>query len=271
MGGQSIFSIGSGDWLAAREGSPLATGVLRKALAASSTSRDRALRSWALALALRNQKSLPEALETADVLGRESPDSRSFSTLRLGVLGEMRRWADVSREAGARPANHPDDGYALHIAATAPSSAGDFDAADAFLRKEAAAPGSEAIALNSLVWNALCRGRVADDAIAAAQRAADLSRQQNAAVLNTLAALFAAAAKTSEARQILGKMILRKDQDELEAADWLVVALIAESDGLQPAALRAYARIASAPAELPTSVSAVARKREAALKEPARR
>jgi hypothetical protein len=44
---------------------------------------------------------------------------------------------------------------------------------------------------------------VADDAIAAAQRPADLSRQQNAAVLNTLAALFAAAGKTSEARQIL--------------------------------------------------------------------
>ena len=95
--------------------------------------------------------------------------------------------------------------------------------------------------MNDRAWAAVVSGNVnqqaLDDALAAVKR----TKQENAACLYTLAAVYAELGKTSEALENLRRTVEMRGERS-EEADWYVLGRIAEHYGLDEVAAGCIAR-----------------------------
>ena len=105
-------------------------------------------------------------------------------------------------------------------------------------------PGGE---WNSAAWAAVASGNVnqqgLDDALSAVKR----TKQENAAFLRTLAAVYAELGKTSEALENLRRAV-EVGGERPEDADWYVLGRIAERYGLDEIAAELYRKVPAKPA-----------------------
>ncbi len=99
---------------------------------------------------------------------------------------------------------------------------------------------------NETAWITLFLGKDLDRAIDDARRATSDESRPNAAMLHTLAALYAESGKSVEARQALLKSMDARRQDDPQSADWFVLGRIAETYGVRDAAISAYKRVEKA-------------------------
>jgi tetratricopeptide (TPR) repeat protein len=96
---------------------------------------------------------------------------------------------------------------------------------------------------NSFAWLSLFDDHVDAKAIEAAQQANSLTKNTSFAELHTLACLYAAQGKTTEARQLLLTGMAASNQAEPNSATWFGFASIYEQFGANDAAIAAYRKV----------------------------
>jgi hypothetical protein len=105
--------------------------------------------------------------------------------------------------------------------------------------------GGEATSLdyNNYAWNALFEDKVDADATQAGQQSTALSRNSQFSDLHTLACLYAAQGRTTEARQVLLQAMNAANMAEPNSATCFVIGAIDEQYGARDAAIAAYRRV----------------------------
>jgi tetratricopeptide (TPR) repeat protein len=96
---------------------------------------------------------------------------------------------------------------------------------------------------NSYAWLGLFDGHVGEDALKAAQHSTEVSKSSNFADLHTLACIYAAEGRTTEARQTLDQAMYAGNQPEPNSEVWYALGMIYEQYGANDAALAAYRRV----------------------------
>lgn len=105
----------------------------------------------------------------------------------------------------------------------------------------------EAGDLNNLAWLSLFGAGSIEEGLELAQRASsnDSGIGGHAALLHTLATLYATAGRPAEARDALLKAVAQRGAMDLESHDWYVIGRIAEAYGVEQVARAAYLRVQS--------------------------
>jgi tetratricopeptide (TPR) repeat protein len=96
---------------------------------------------------------------------------------------------------------------------------------------------------NSYAWLGLFDGHVGEDSLKAAQHSTEVSKSSNFADLHTLACIYAAEGRTTEARQTLDQAMYAGNQPEPNSEVWYALGMIYEQYGANDAALAAYHRV----------------------------
>ena len=252
---------------------PAALEALESALSEGGDPSERAALEPALAWADIGRERFDAAISTAERLAREHP--RSQAAFGLGFVARLRaqRFEEAQRWAEQRLAASADDPQALAALGDAASHRGDTAAAERAYRRLVDTGKAEAGAFNQLAWMALVHDVVDDEAVALARQAVAHSRGKARGVLHTLAALYAAAGRVTEARETLLKSIDAGAIRQPQPADWYVVGRLAEAYGVPEAAREAYERLTAPGPREPVALScyALAQRRLARLDEaPAR-
>jgi len=116
---------------------------------------------------------------------------------------------------------------------------------------------------NSSAWSTLFDGTLNEEAITTAQHGTQLSQTPNAPLLHTLAAIYAEAGKTTEARQVVLQAMAAWQLEEPNSECWYVFGRIAEQYGIRDEAIRAYRKVEAPESkfQLPGSTYALAQSR----------
>jgi tetratricopeptide (TPR) repeat protein/transglutaminase-like putative cysteine protease len=186
----------------------------------------------------------PERARPAiDALLKEYPDS----TTVIGLAGEAdrqtRTWTAWNALVNSRLAKHPDDHDLLLEKVEAEQADGDFDAAGKTLQTVLNGMQANAADYNNYAWNALFEKQVNDSALQAAQQATTLTNNQDFASLHTLACVYAARGKTTEARQTLLEAMAAADLAEPNSEMWYAFGTIYEQFGATQAAIAAFRKV----------------------------
>jgi tetratricopeptide (TPR) repeat protein len=193
----------------------------------------------------------PDLLAAVARVVEARPGTPQTLHLALSVYPSANRWEDLKAAAQRRLSASPDDPQALAAIARADQGEGDLDGARTIVRKLADGGKASGADLNLLAWLALVRGEADDDAIAIAQRANAALGYTAPNALHTLAALYAEAGKTAEAYKVIIQAIEARDDRTPNAADWYVLARLAERYGETDEARRLYARVEPSRNEIP--------------------
>jgi len=125
---------------------------------------------------------------------------------------------------------------------------------------------AESSDFNNLAWMALVRGQVDEQAIAHAQRSANLKGYETYPPLHTLAALYAEIGRTAEAYQIILQALGARSDEKPSPDDWYVFGRLAEHYGRPDMARVYYERVKQDPGEADElSTWGLARRRLAVL------
>lgn len=196
-------------------------------------------------------------------IAEASPDSPIAFSIHARALAENGVPEDAQRIAQARLEKIPNDPDALRILSSLSIRKDDFEAANEYVRQ--IIDHSEALAsdYNELAWNALFIGKAIDQAIEDANHA--VARSGEWAAMHTLAALYAEAGKSLEARTKLLEAMDQAGREEPSSVDWYVLGRIAENYGANDAALAAYKRVTKPKRDLSGSTYTLAQRRVQAL------
>jgi tetratricopeptide (TPR) repeat protein len=219
-----------------------------------------------LAAAYGHAERMPELLEVAERLLEATPTDELAFLQAVQALRELKRLEEATRRVEARLKLLPEDALALEMLASLCAERGDLAGAQTYRRRIVEAGKATAGTYNDLAWTTVLMGKADAAALEDAQRAASLSNYGSAAIVHTLATLYAELGKGPEARQLLFKALELRDSDELAPHDWYVVGRIAEGYGLTETARAAYAK-AKSPKPDAESVDALAQSRLKALGE----
>jgi tetratricopeptide (TPR) repeat protein len=96
---------------------------------------------------------------------------------------------------------------------------------------------------NNFAWMGLFHDDLGDDITKAALQSVQMSKNASFAELHTLACIYAAQGKTTEARQVLDQAMYAGSQVEPNSAVWYALGSIYEQYGAKAAALDAYGRV----------------------------
>jgi predicted Zn-dependent protease len=143
---------------------------------------------------------------------------------------------------------------------------GNYAAARGWVQKLVDQGKEDASLLNSSAWFALFTGKVEESDIAMAIKATQLAKD-NAAILHTLACLYAEAGKTKEAHDMLLRGMDELNLDEPDEDYWYAFGRIAEQYGEREIALADYRKLKmpKEPLSIPTSTYRLAQMRLKAL------
>jgi tetratricopeptide (TPR) repeat protein len=137
----------------------------------------------------------------------------------------------------------PGDHDLLNVQARAFELAHDFKAAQATQQKVLDSGKATASDYNSYAWLGLFHNDFGDDITKAAQQSAQMLKNANFSVLHTLACIYAAQGKITEAREVLQQAMDADNKAEPDSNVWYVLGLIYEQYGAKSAALAAYNRV----------------------------
>lgn len=215
---------------------------LRAAYAATTDPEQHARVGLLLAFAYNTLEDGPALRQIAEELLRQYPDS--FYVVR--TAGEaytlLRDWKSWEALLTAQIARHPDDEQLLRLKAQEESEKGDFAATRATLQQIIDAGKGTANDENQIAWSALFDDKVTPEIVKAGQQASMLA-PDSFSVLHTLACVYAAAGKTTEAAGLLQKAMDADNLIEPNPAVWFGLGLIYEQYGVKEAALAAYQKV----------------------------
>ncbi len=167
--------------------------------------------------------------------------------MRLILLIALKRWDAATKLAKQRlDAGHAD---ASADVATIAANRGDLRAARLLY---GAGPTQDD---NMHAWISLFLDDADDAALAAAKRAVAQDKREDAASLNTLAAVHAARGELHEAYQVWAESLRVRGNTELTDADWVVYGKILAGYGFDEAAAAAYANVDKPKEELGIATS----------------
>jgi tetratricopeptide (TPR) repeat protein len=137
----------------------------------------------------------------------------------------------------------PGDHDLLAAESQAYSIARDFNAAQLTAKKVLDSGKATANDYNNYAWLGLFHNDLGEDIVKAAQQSAQMNKNSGFAELHTLACIYAAQGKTTEARQILKEAMYAGNMPEPNSQVWYALGLIYEQYGAKGAALDAYRRV----------------------------
>jgi tetratricopeptide (TPR) repeat protein len=196
-----------------------------------------------LALSADGAEQPEIALTAARRLLDQEPDS--LIALRLAgesllTTGDTTGWQKLLAPLLAKK---PKDHDLLSQQARAYVMANDFVAAQATEQKVLDSGKADSSDYNSFAWMGLFHDTIGEDIIKAAQQANMLSKNSSFAELHTLACVYAAAGRTTEARQVLDQAMYAGNMSEPDSEVWYALGLIYEQYGARTAALEAFHRV----------------------------
>lgn len=139
--------------------------------------------------------------------------------------------------------NKPKDKDLLMEQVRAYQAANDWADARAANQKVLDSGKADSSSYNSYAWLGLFDNHLGDDAIKAAQQSNMLSKNASFADLHTMACVYAAQGRTTEARQVLDQAMYAGSQAQPNSAVWYALGLIYEQYGAKDAALGAYRKV----------------------------
>jgi tetratricopeptide (TPR) repeat protein len=183
------------------------------------------------------------ALTSARRLLDQEPDS--LTALRLTgesllLTGDAAGWQKLLAPLLARK---PKDHDLLSQQARAYAMVNDFVAAQSTEQKVLDSGKADSGDYNGYAWFGLFHGTIGDDIIKAAQQANMLTKNGSFAELHTLACVYAAAGRTTEARQVLDQAMYAGNMSQPDSEVWYALGLIYEQYGAKSAALAAFHRV----------------------------
>jgi tetratricopeptide (TPR) repeat protein len=218
-------------------------GLVEKGAAAGVDKSDPAAMDLLLAEGYLHAEDSAHAKPAIDALLAGWPDSYTA----LGLAGEADRltknWAAWNARLDAHLAKHPTDRILLLEKSEAEQAQGDFAAARKTLKQVLSGGEANAEDYNNYAWNALFEHNVDEDAIQAGQQATTLTNNGRFADLHTLACLYAAQGKTTEARQVLLQAMESENLAEPNSPAWFAFGAIYEQYGDRDAAIAAFRKV----------------------------
>jgi tetratricopeptide (TPR) repeat protein len=182
-------------------------------------------------------------MPAAKRLLEQEPDS--VVALNLVGRGFMLQNDPASWQALLAPrlAAKPDDRDLLTAQAGAYELAHDFGAAQ-LVEKKVLDSGKATLGdYNSYAWIGLFHNDLGDDITKVAQQSVQMGKNSGFAELHTLACIYAAQGRTTEARQVLQEAMYAGNMPEPNSEVWYALGLIYEQYGAKTAALGAYRRV----------------------------
>jgi tetratricopeptide (TPR) repeat protein len=219
----------------------LSLPILKEARAAATGERAAQI-DMTMLIALGALDRNQEALDLANQLAAQYADSASLFSRRITLLRRLDRWKDVRSLAEERIKSAPDDSMALHALGDVAEHEGNYAALEQTIRKVIATGNSYAMDRNDLAWYTLFRDPLTEQDLAQAIDEARKSVDELGVSSNrhTLAALYAEAGNTTEARQVLYQSL---EDEEPRPHDWYVIGRLAEQYGVTDAAISAYQKV----------------------------
>ncbi|WP_158785644.1 DUF3857 and transglutaminase domain-containing protein [Granulicella sp. L46] len=196
-----------------------------------------------LALAAMYAEQPAIGMPPAQRLLDQEPDS--VTALSLVGQGYALQHNPAAWQAMLAPrlARKPDDRDLLVQQALAYQLAGNWTSAQATEQKVLDTGKATAADYNGYAWIGLFHNDLGDDISKAAQESTQLSKNSGFAELHTLACIYAAQGKTTEARKVLEEAMYANNQVEPNSAVWYALGLIYEQYGANSAAVDAYKKV----------------------------
>lgn len=185
----------------------------------------------------------PRARTAAEALLKDWPDSVTALRLAGSAYALDHNWAAWNSLLDAHLAKHPNDRELLFERARAAETQGDFTGAGKFLHTVLDGGQATSNDYNFYSWNTLFEKSVDADAIQAAQQANMLSNNSSFADLHTLACVYAAQGKTTEAKQVLLQAMDAGKLWQPNSAVWFGFGAIYEQYGVTDAAIDAFRKV----------------------------
>ena len=196
-----------------------------------------------LADAYLNKEDYKTAEIYADKLLKEYPDSATAIQTAGRVYqgtGEFKAWSAMLK---TRLEAKPGDRDLLVQAADEAEAEQDFGRARADLQQIMDAGKATSSDYNSYGWLGLFDGKLDQKTTETAQQANQLTKSSNFSVMHTLACVYAAEGKTTEARQLLLAAMATRNESEPSEEVWFGLGLTYEQFGARDAAIAAYKRV----------------------------
>jgi tetratricopeptide (TPR) repeat protein len=183
--------------------------------------------------------ALPAAMRLLD----QEPDSLTAMRLAGQAYALQNDSASWLSMLAPRLAKKPKDHDLLEQQASAYELAHDYVAARKSQQGAIDSGKAQSTDYNSYAWLALFDDHTGDDALKAAQQSTMQSKQGSFAELHTLACIYAAEGRTTEARQTLDQAMYAGNQSQPNSAVWYALGLLYEQYGANDAALSAYRKV----------------------------
>ncbi len=240
--------------------------ALTKARQSAKTDMDHNRLTMVLAYAYSAQERWAEMLPVAQELMKALPTSlRAFQLAATAYTG-LKQYDDWDKLVQARMHQYPDELAYVRSSANLAAYRGDFAKSREILKGIIDKGQSQESDLNSYAWNALyLPGPIDQDSLDVAERANELTKNANFAILHTLACLEAQAGKPNQARELLLKAMTAQNLEEPNEAVWFGFGLIAEQYGVNDAAEKMFKLVEKPKIDQPTSTYALAQQHLAAL------
>jgi tetratricopeptide (TPR) repeat protein len=216
--------------------------ILEEALKNAAGDRERTNIRLALALGYGIEDNYARMLEVSSALLQDEPESKTAFTYNAVALMGLGHYDEALALADARLKLLENDSDALQMKIQIDANRGDFAAARDLSKKLADLGKEDAMLLNNEAWYSLFTGKVDQDDIAKAIRATEMEKEAPG-ILHTLAALYAEAGNTKDAREVLLRAMDDWNLDEPNDEVWYVLGRIAEQYGEREIAIADYHRL----------------------------
>ena len=233
----------------------------------SKSEQDRNRLAMVMAYAYAAQEHWTDMLPLTEELRMAAPASVRAFDLSVSAYRGLKRFDDWDKLVQERMKQFPDELAYVRSASMLAAYRGEFGKSREITKGIIDKGQSTANDLNLYAWYALpLPAPIGQDAIEAAERANELTKNNSFAILHTLACLYADAGKAARARELLLKAMDVQHDDEPSSEVWFGLGLVAEQYGAFNAAETMYHRVEKPKVEYPGSSYAVAQQRLSTLR-----
>jgi tetratricopeptide (TPR) repeat protein/transglutaminase-like putative cysteine protease len=225
--------------------STVAGGValLEEALKRAATDREKTNVELALAAGYETEENYQSLLVVSSELVKQVPESRLAFLNEVEAEIGLGRYDDAMALCDQRLKLFDGDSDAMLAKMRIDTGRGSYEAARGWVQKLVDSGKGDAGLLNSGAWFSLFTGKVSQEDISTAIKAAQMSKD-NPAILHTLACLYAETGQTKEARDLLIRGLDELNLVEPDDDYWYAFGRIAEQYGERDIAVADYHRLA---------------------------
>jgi tetratricopeptide (TPR) repeat protein len=182
-------------------------------------------------------------LEAAKRLLEEEPDSLTALGLAGAAYAMQQDATDWLALLAPRVAKKPKDHDLLEQQVRAYETANDFANARKTMQKVLDSGKATGNDYNGFAWMGLFDNHVGEPELKAAQQSNMMSKNSSFADLHTLACVYAAEGRTTEARQVLAQAMDAGNDASPNSEVWYALGMIYEQYGAKDAAMAAYRKV----------------------------